>query len=110
MSRRKRLGLGPKEHWERSSEMMMRAERLTSSAGRQIREGDCGAAFDNLIDAGVLLGTAEAHVAAALPVAPDAVSSLVELDHELGEVREAFQARCMRPREDDARLRTFRRR
>lgn len=103
MKRRgKRLG---DEGVTRSRELMRRTERAIERSSEQVRAGDCAGAFDNLVDAGILLGHTEGSLTRAAGV--DA-GVLVDLDRDLGEVREAFQERCLR-RGADARPLTFRR-
>jgi len=105
--RRKRLG----SDLSRATELMSRAERITANANADLREDNCGGALDNIFDAAVLLGTAEASI----PVGSrhdgrELVDSLVELNGDLADTRETFLEKCMCTRSPSARPLSFRRR
>lgn len=102
MSRRKKSSLGDVS----SRELLRRTEQAIGRAHEQVASGDCGGALDNMIDAGILLGTAEASLTGTRGTE---VGVLVELDRELIDVREGFLGKCICSREPGSRPLTFRR-
>lgn len=91
-----------------SRELLRRTEAAVTRAQEQVASGDCGAALDNLMDAGVLLGSAESTLTGGARAQAE-IDILVDLDRELIDVREGFLAKCICTREPRSRPLTFRR-
>ena len=106
--KRKRLGLPPKEHADRASEVFSRAERQAAQAKSAVAHGQCGRALDAITEAYSLLGTAEAHVSSTGELRRDPVTGfrddvirLRRVDETLESAREDFIDRCVRRSDDE---------